>query len=224
MRMNAGWSALLAGCLLALATCDHKSPARPREDGSLERQPGEEIFARQSERSPDGVRRYLEKLGVIGHYAGEDTARIGETTAGIEDHHADRAPASRAVAAAPVADAGADQVVAVGSWVILDGRGSRSADGSPLGYRWSAPEGVALNSTAVRPSFFAASAGTYRFTLVVNDGQVDSAPVEVAITVVPPDTGGIQVIGEIEEDKGDIQVIGEVEEDKGDIRVTGEVE
>ena len=89
----------------------------------------------------------------------------------------------------PVADAGEDREVFVDATVDLDGRGSADADGDSLRYRWRAPEGVALNdSTDVQPQFVAGEAGEYRFTLMVSDGEVNSDPNEVVITVVerPP--------------------------------------
>jgi hypothetical protein len=88
---------------------------------------------------------------------------------------------------APVANAGSDQTVDAGSQVTLDGSGSLDADGNQLTYKWTAPEGIILNSaTAIKPGFTAPavlSNTTYTFTLVVNDGTDDSQPDEVKITV-----------------------------------------
>jgi formylglycine-generating enzyme required for sulfatase activity len=84
---------------------------------------------------------------------------------------------------APVADAGGDLSVSVGVKVQLDGSGSSDADGDSLHYLWSGPAGVVLsNGMVVRPTFVPSAAGTYRCTLVVSDGQVDSALDEVVIT------------------------------------------
>jgi len=83
----------------------------------------------------------------------------------------------------PVAHAGPDQVVeqasAAGAQVTLDGSASSEPDGNPLSYRWTWPGGSAsgVNPTITLPL------GTTTVTLVVNDGQADSAPDTVLITV-----------------------------------------
>ena len=88
---------------------------------------------------------------------------------------------------APVANAGADQTVDVGAIVQLDGNGSSDADGDRLTYRWTAPSGIVLGNTTVsQPTFTASAVGTYRFRLVVNDGQVDSESDTVVVTVFQP--------------------------------------
>ena len=86
---------------------------------------------------------------------------------------------------APIADAGLDQTVAVGGWMRLNGTASRDTDGDILSYWWTALEEIELDdATAVRPRFRATTPGTYRIGLVVNDGQMDSAPAEVAVEVI----------------------------------------
>jgi RHS repeat-associated protein len=95
---------------------------------------------------------------------------------------------------APVAAAGPDQSVAVGDLVTLDGSGSSDTDGDTLRYNWtlvSVPAGSAAalsNPTAVHPAFVADKPGSYVTRLVVNDGQVDSAPDTVSVTTLnsPP--------------------------------------
>ena len=85
---------------------------------------------------------------------------------------------------APVADAGPDQTVRSGTRVTLDGSGSRDPEGDALTYRWTAPSGITLSSTtAVQPTFTATTPGTFRFTLVVNDGFGDSRAAEVVVVV-----------------------------------------
>ncbi|MEN8763758.1 MAG: PKD domain-containing protein [Thiogranum sp.] len=89
---------------------------------------------------------------------------------------------------APVADAGADQTVAVNANVQLDGSASSDADNDPLSYAWSFTsrptdsQAVLSDPTAVTPTFSADRAGSYQVQLIVNDGRVDSAADTVSIT------------------------------------------
>jgi hypothetical protein len=88
----------------------------------------------------------------------------------------------------PVADAGADRTVEAtgggGASVTLDGSGSSDPDGDQLAYHWSWPgaSGKARQAAAVNPTVFLSLGGTV-VTLVVSDGQVDSSPDTVRITV-----------------------------------------
>ena len=90
--------------------------------------------------------------------------------------------------APPVAVAGADQSVLVGSTVTLDGSNSRDPDGKPITYLWTlrnkpAGSAAALSSTnGPLPTFVADKAGVYVAQLVVNDGLKDSALAFVTIT------------------------------------------
>jgi hypothetical protein len=89
---------------------------------------------------------------------------------------------------APVANAGSTQNVFIGSTVILDASTSTDNNGDQLTYKWvlaSKPDGskAALSSTtAVKPTFVADLAGSYVFSLIVNDGKIDSPPTTVTIT------------------------------------------
>ncbi len=98
---------------------------------------------------------------------------------------------------APVANAGPNQIIAIGTTVVLDGTASRDADGNALIWNWALtakPAGSAamLNDPmSARPSFLADKAGEYVAQLVVNDGTLDSPPTTVMIktTVMPPARG-----------------------------------
>lgn len=91
--------------------------------------------------------------------------------------------------AAPVAHAGSAQTVVAGSTVTLDGSASSDANNDTLTYTWSLASRPAGSTAtlalpnAVRPTFKADVPGNYAATLVVNDGQVNSAASTVAITV-----------------------------------------
>jgi Right handed beta helix region len=91
----------------------------------------------------------------------------------------------------PVANAGSNQTVTVGTPVTLNGTGSFDPDNgpSPLTFSWTQTSGPAVTLTGANtatPSFTPTVVGTYVFSLVVNDGAAVSAPASVTITVVAP--------------------------------------
>lgn len=92
----------------------------------------------------------------------------------------------------PVANAGPDQTVSTGSTVHLDGRASSTSDGSTLTYLWSLvskpiTSSAALSDpTAAIPTFKTDVKGTYKISLVVNNGWEKSAEDSVTITATPP--------------------------------------
>ena len=96
----------------------------------------------------------------------------------------------------PVADAGYDQSVAIGSYVELDGGGSRDPEGASLSYRWtlvSSPAGsaaVLFGEGTVTPNFEADAQGRYTIELVVNDGGQDSQPDSVDVTAEESSSSG----------------------------------
>jgi hypothetical protein len=94
---------------------------------------------------------------------------------------------------APVANAGTAQSVSrTGGTVTvtLNGTGSTDANGDTLTYKWTIayqPTGSTAtlsSATAASPTITATVAGVYVFSLVVNDGKVDSSAVaSVSVTV-----------------------------------------
>ena len=95
---------------------------------------------------------------------------------------------------APVANAGADLVVASGASVTLTG-GGVDQDSDPLTYAWSQLSGTTVtlsSTTAASPTFTAPTLpvngadAVLEFQLIVNDGTVDSAPDTVIVTVEAP--------------------------------------
>ncbi|MFC1751084.1 PKD domain-containing protein [Pseudomonadota bacterium] len=90
---------------------------------------------------------------------------------------------------APVANAGLDVIVYVGTTVFLDGSGSFDDDGDSITYQWSgiSPPGstaTLFDNDTEYPSFSADVIGTFTLTLTVNDGIVDSPQDSVNVTVV----------------------------------------
>jgi hypothetical protein len=92
---------------------------------------------------------------------------------------------------APVATAGPDQIVAIGSTVVLDGSGSTDQNGDPLAFLWSQSSGpsVTLTAPASVVAIFKAPPvavdTTLTFNLEVNDGRF-AATDSVAVTVLAP--------------------------------------
>jgi Tol biopolymer transport system component len=90
----------------------------------------------------------------------------------------------------PVADAGENQVVYADADftadVTLDGSESDDPDGDELSYLWTwTIGGETHQATGVNPQI-ELPVGEYTVTLVVNDGQEDSEPDQVVITVIAP--------------------------------------
>lgn len=97
---------------------------------------------------------------------------------------------------APVAVAGPDQTVTVGSSVVLDGTGSYDPNGDPLTFAWemtTAPSGsfAALSDpVSPAPRFTADTAGTYEIRLIVSDGEFESSADTVRVSAQSSGGGG----------------------------------
>ena len=93
---------------------------------------------------------------------------------------------------APVADAGTDLSGLVNHPIKLDGSGSSDEDGDLLTYQWAIVEspdnaGAGLSDeSSVQPTFTANLPGLYIVELVVNDGELNSQPDYVSITISEP--------------------------------------
>jgi hypothetical protein len=115
---------------------------------------------------------------------------------------------SQAVNQPPIADAGTDQNVHVGSTVTLDGSGSDPDGDLPLSYSWSfvskPADSIAQLSNPMthNPSFIADKLGDYKLELVVTDALgAASAPDQVLVSTenIPPvaDAGPDQAVIQI---------------------------
>ncbi len=92
----------------------------------------------------------------------------------------------------PVAEAGLALVAYAGDTVELNGRGSVDPEGLSLSFEWAqigGPPVSLVRHMTDTPSFVVPQPGTYRFELVVYDGELSSAP-GVTDVVVPARSGG----------------------------------
>jgi hypothetical protein len=100
----------------------------------------------------------------------------------------------------PIADAGQDQIVIEGTLASLDGSGSSDPDGDSITFAWSQISGPAVtisDASAVSPTFTAPDVDADTdlvFQLIVNDGELDSAPDTVTITVQDTPSAGYIVM------------------------------
>ena len=105
-----------------------------------------------------------------------------------------------AVNRAPVANAGSDRTVQVGSLVQLNGTSSYDPDGDSITYSWAltkpAGSNASLSSTAsATPSFTPDVSGTYRAQLIVRDGVQDSL-LDLAIITATGSSVGCLIFSE----------------------------
>ena len=98
----------------------------------------------------------------------------------------------------PIADAGEDQVVYADADftadIPLDGSGSSDPDGDELTYLWTwTMGGEAHQAEGVKPTI-ELPVGQHTVELIVNDGQEDSEPDQVVITVIAPMQANLLVV------------------------------
>ncbi len=93
----------------------------------------------------------------------------------------------QAINTAPTANAGNDQTAEGLTEIFLDGSLSSDPEGNDLTYTWEQLSGTSVslaNSDTTNPSFIAPNANdTLSFSLVVNDGELDSQTDIVLITI-----------------------------------------
>jgi Ca2+-binding RTX toxin-like protein len=123
-------------------------------------------------------------VDVDGRASAWDTFNSGSTVPTLD-------VASPPANSTPVANAGPDQIVIIGSTVTLDGTGSSDADpGTTLTYMWAqntGPVTLVINASTnpAKPTFVASTAGTYTIELRIKDQLgATSTPDTVVITVV----------------------------------------
>ncbi len=102
----------------------------------------------------------------------------------------------------PVADAGLDKTVGIGSAISLEGSNSWDADSDTLSYYWArsyAKSVTIINNTSATASFTPSSPGSYIFQLVVTDGTYVSDPnfvvIDVTNTAPVANAGADQTVG-----------------------------
>lgn len=101
----------------------------------------------------------------------------------------------------PVADAGPDQRVPVGSVATLDGSQSYAKTTGLITYQWTfstKPHGstaTLAGATTVRPTFTADLAGPYTISLVVNNGGLPSNKDSVTVTAAAGDLAPVANAG-----------------------------
>lgn len=119
-------------------------------------------------------------------YSTADTYTVALTVSDGEysDTETTQATITEDINQAPVADAGGPYSGEVGDVITFDGFVSYDPENEPLSYEWDF--GDASSGTGVEPTHSYASTGTYTATLVVNDGQLDSAPASAIVTITEP--------------------------------------
>ncbi len=105
---------------------------------------------------------------------------------------------------APVANAGPDQIVKLGSTVVLDGSASFDPNGDEISYSWTQLSGKTVNladPSTKFPVFLSGEIGDYTFGLIVMDNKgLQSTLDTVKITVIeeiPPEPPEVDITRDI---------------------------
>ena len=152
---------------------------------------------------PAGSHAVLSAPAIIRPTFVADVAGVYSVALIVNDGTSDSAPDSVSITASekpvalnalPTANAGPNQIVSIGSTVILTGADSAAVNHEPLTYQWSMvsrpSESMATftDPKIVAPRFVADKAGTYSIVLRVSDGKGDSLPSTVVINAVASPT------------------------------------
>jgi endonuclease YncB( thermonuclease family) len=136
----------------------------------------------------NGYAGILTQYCVESEFSIEDWARENGCANDVQE----QIPASNR---APIADAGASQIVNEGATFMLDGRSSSDPDGDQLTYSWTQTSGtsvVLMNANTATPSLTAPSVDapiTLVFILIVSDGELSStASLDVVVNDTPAAT------------------------------------
>ena len=161
-------------------------------DGTKSTDPGKGVltFAWTLASSPKGSQARLESTNNANPSFIADQAGDYKVTLIVSNKDSSSEPSSVTITASagvPIANC-ADSVNQVGTVVTLDGSASRAVGGSALVYKWTVTDPmmapvVLSNAGSARPTFRAELVGDYAVSLVVNDGNRDSAADTATVTV-----------------------------------------
>ena len=139
--------------------------------------------------------QYVRNLGLAGLFAWEIDADNGDILNAMQD-----SLAGGGGNYAPVAKAGADQVVSGAASVTLDGSASSDRDGQIVSYQWTQTSGPALTLTGADTATATVAvpevtADTqYVFTLTVTDNAGDTATDSVTVSAKAPGSNNAPVV------------------------------
>jgi len=106
---------------------------------------------------------------------------VSDGKASSDPAHATATITAPAVNLAPVADPGGPYAAEPGQDIAFDGSGSADPNGDALSYSWDFGDGS--SATGVAPTHAYAAIGSYTVSLVVNDGEFDSAAVTTTANI-----------------------------------------